>query len=69
MHIQQAMIALMKNRTSLVIAHRLSTIRDADCIIVVKDGVIAESGNHDDLLQRNGEYAKLYQSQFAGIAI
>ena len=68
MHIQSAMITLMKNRTSLIIAHRLSTIRDADVIVVVKDGVIAESGNHDSLLALGGEYSKLYQSQFAGIA-
>ena len=67
--IQEAMMALMKNRTSLVIAHRLSTIRDADTIVVVKDGRIAEAGNHDELLARDGEYAKLYYSQFAGIAI
>ena len=68
MHIQQAMIALMKNRTSLIIAHRLSTIRDADKIVVVKDGVIAESGTHDELLSKGGEYHKLYQNQFAGMA-
>ena len=67
MHIQQAMIALMKNRTSLIIAHRLSTIRDADNIVVVKDGVIAESGTHDELLAAGGEYHKLYQNQFAGM--
>ena len=67
MHIQQAMIALMKNRTSLIIAHRLSTIRDSDKIVVVKNGVIAESGNHDELLARKGEYYELYQNQFAGI--
>ena len=67
MHIQQAMIALMKNRTSLIIAHRLSTIRDADKIVVVKDGVIAESGTHDELLAAGGEYHKLYQNQFAGM--
>ncbi len=69
MHIQQAMIALMKNRTSLIIAHRLSTIRDADKIVVVKDGVIAEAGGHDELLARGGEYYTLYQKQFAGNAI
>ncbi len=68
MHIQKAMVALMKGRTSLIIAHRLSTIRDADRIVVVKDGVIAESGNHDELLAAGGEYAKLYSSQFAGQA-
>jgi len=68
MHIQQAMVALMRNRTSLIIAHRLSTIRDADTIVVLRDGVIAESGNHDELLARGGEYAKLYRNQFAGIA-
>ncbi len=68
MHIQQAMVALMKNRTSLIIAHRLSTIRDADMIVVIKDGAVAESGNHDELLALGGEYAKLYSSQFAGVA-
>ena len=62
------MVALMKNRTSLIIAHRLSTIRDADKIVVLKGGIIAESGNHDELLAKNGEYAKLYSNQFAGIA-
>ncbi len=68
MYIQQAMVALMKNRTSLIIAHRLSTIRDADVIVVVKDGTIAEAGNHDELLAAGGEYFKLYSSQFAGVA-
>ena len=68
MHIQQAMVALMKNRTSLIIAHCLSTIRDADLIIVLKDGKIAETGNHEELLARGGEYHKLYSNQFAGIA-
>ena len=68
MHIQQAMVALMKNRTSLIIAHRLSTIRDADCIVVIKDGRVAEAGDHDTLLAADGEYAKLYSNQFAGIA-
>ena len=67
MHIQQAMVALMKNRTSLIIAHRLSTIRDADIIIVMKDGQVMESGNHDELLAKQGVYYNLYQSQFAGI--
>jgi ATP-binding cassette subfamily B protein len=68
MRIQEAMVNLMKNRTSLIIAHRLSTIRDADVIVVLKGGVIAEAGNHDTLLAANGEYAKLYSSQFAGVA-
>ena len=67
MHIQQAMIALMKNRTSLIIAHRLSTIRDSDKIVVVSDGRIVESGSHDELLAVRGEYFKLYQNQFAGL--
>ncbi len=68
MHIQQAMVALMKNRTSLIIAHRLSTIRDADCIVVMGNGQIVESGNHEELLAAKGEYYKLYQNQFAGIS-
>ncbi len=69
MNIQKAMIALMKGRTSLIIAHRLSTIRDADKIIVVDGGRICESGNHEQLLARKGQYYKLYQNQFAGKAI
>ncbi len=68
MHIQKAMVALMKNRTSLIIAHRLSTIRDADRIVVIRDGIVAEEGDHETLVSRGGEYAKLYQNQFAGIA-
>ena len=68
MQIQQAMVSLMENRTSLIIAHRLSTIRDADMIIVLKGGVICESGSHEELLARGGEYATLYRNQFAGIA-
>ena len=55
----------MQGKTSFVIAHRLSTIRDADLILVVKDGNIIEQGRHDELLQQNGFYAELYNSQFA----
>lgn len=66
LHIQQAMIALMKNRTSIIIAHRLSTIRDSDSIIVLDNGRIAESGSHEELLERKGCYYNLYQTQFAG---
>ncbi len=62
--IQKAMDNLMKGRTSFVIAHRLSTIRDADLILVMKDGDIIEQGNHEELLARNGFYADLYNSQF-----
>ena len=62
--IQDAMAHLMKGRTSFVIAHRLSTIRDADVILVMKDGDIVEQGNHEDLLKKNGFYADLYNSQF-----
>jgi ATP-binding cassette subfamily B protein len=68
MHIQDAMIALMKNRTSLIIAHRLSTIRDADMIVVIENGVVAESGSHDELIAKRGAYYRLYQKQYAGIA-
>lgn len=67
LHIQEAMLALMKNRTSLIIAHRLSTIRTADKIIVVDDGKIVESGNHAELLKQEGVYYRLYQNQFAGL--
>lgn len=62
--IQKAMDNLMKGRTSFVIAHRLSTIRDADMILVMKDGDIVEMGNHEELLAKNGFYAELYNSQF-----
>lgn len=62
--IQRAMNTLMEGRTSFVIAHRLSTIRDSDLILVMRDGDIVEVGNHEDLMQRKGFYADLYQSQF-----
>ncbi|RHP34461.1 ABC transporter ATP-binding protein [Lachnotalea sp. AF33-28] len=62
--IQKAMDNLMKGRTSFIIAHRLSTIRDADLILVMKDGDIIEQGNHEDLMKQNGFYAGLYNSQF-----
>ena len=55
---------LMKGRTSFVIAHRLSTIRDADVILVMRDGDIIEQGNHEELLRQGGFYAELYNSQF-----
>lgn len=63
-HIQQAMLHLMENKTSFVIAHRLSTIQNADWILVMKDGNIIEQGKHDKLMQQNGFYHKLYQAQF-----
>ncbi|MFR8012328.1 MAG: ABC transporter ATP-binding protein [Clostridia bacterium] len=63
--IQKAMDALMQGRTSFIIAHRLSTIRNADMILVMRDGDIVEQGNHDELMQRNGFYAQLYNSQFS----
>jgi len=62
--IQKAMESLMKGRTSFVIAHRLSTIRNADWILVMRDGDIVEQGKHDELLSRKGFYAELYNSQF-----
>jgi ATP-binding cassette subfamily B protein len=62
--IQKAMDRLMQGRTSFIIAHRLSTIRNADLILVMRDGDIVEQGNHEDLLQQNGFYAELYNSQF-----
>ncbi|MDP4118927.1 MAG: ABC transporter ATP-binding protein [Bacillota bacterium] len=68
MNISRAMIALMKERTSLIIAHRLSTIRDADVIVVVDDGKIAEAGSHDKLICAGGKYYELYQNQFVGIS-
>lgn len=66
-HIQKAMNNLMKGRTSFIIAHRLSTIRDADLILVMKDGDIIEQGKHQELLEQNGFYSQLYNSQFEQI--
>ena len=65
--IQEALEALMEGRTSIVIAHRLSTILKADRILVVKDGVIAESGTHEELLEKGGTYRELYETQFRKI--
>ena len=63
--VQDAFLRLMEGRTSFVVAHRLSTIRDADCILVMKDGRVYEQGTHEELLGKNGFYAELYNSQFA----
>ena len=65
LRIQKAFLTMMKGRTSFIVAHRLSTIREADVIIVMKDGKIIEQGNHESLLRENGFYATLYNSQFA----
>ena len=64
MKIQEAFGRMMKGRTSFIVAHRLSTIEEADIILVMKDGHIIEQGNHEELLQKNGFYAALYNSQF-----
>ena len=66
--IQDAMQLVMQNRTSIVIAHRLSTIRDADMIVVMDQGKIVESGNHEALLTQKGKYYDLYMTQYAGFA-
>ena len=63
--VQDAFTQLLEGRTSFVVAHRLSTIRDADCILVMKDGMVYEQGKHEELLKKNGFYAELYNSQFA----
>ncbi len=63
--VQDAFTRLMQGRTSFVVAHRLSTVRDADCIIVMKDGAVFESGTHEELLGRGGLYTELYNSQFS----
>ena len=67
--IQDAMVKLMESRTSLIIAHRLSTIQDADFIVVMEQGRIIETGNHEELLGKQGKYYELYMTQFAGNAI
>ena len=68
LQIQNAMDKLMENRTSFVIAHRLSTIKNADLILVLKDGDVIESGSHDELMSQNGFYAELYNSQFEQVS-
>ena len=65
--IQAAFARMMQGRTSFIVAHRLSTIREADVILVMKDGHIVEQGDHDTLLAQGGFYAKLYNSQFEGV--
>ena len=63
--IQQAFAKLMEGRTTFIVAHRLSTIREADVILVMKDGKVIEQGNHESLLEQGGFYRHLYESQFA----
>ena len=65
--IQAAFARMMQGRTSFIVAHRLSTIREADVILVMKDGHIVEQGNHDELLAQGGFYATLYNSQFEDV--
>ena len=65
MKIQSAFAKLMEGRTSFIVAHRLSTIREADVILVMRDGSVVETGTHDELLEKGGFYAKLWNSQFA----
>ena len=66
--VQKAMDQLMEGRTSFIIAHRLSTIKNADLILVMKNGDIIEKGNHEELLKINGFYAELYNSQFEDVS-
>ena len=65
MKIQEAFQSMMRGRTSFIVAHRLSTIREADVILVMKDGNIIEQGSHEELLEKGGFYKNLYESQFA----
>jgi ATP-binding cassette subfamily B protein len=67
--LQRAMASLREGRTSFVIAHRLSTIRDADLILVMEHGAIVEQGTHEELIEAQGAYHRLYQSQFAGAVV
>ena len=64
--VQRAFQEMLKGRTAFIVAHRLSTIQNADCILVMKDGNVIEKGSHDELLQENGFYKNLYESQFQG---
>ena len=64
--VQQALDSLMENRTTIIIAHRLSTIRNADMIVVLKDGVIAQKGTHEELMATNEIYREVYESQTKG---
>ena len=66
--VQDAFTRLLEGRTSFVVAHRLSTIRDADCILVMKDGNVIEQGKHTELLEKKGFYYELYNSQFAKVS-
>ena len=66
--IQRGVLSMMQGRTSFIVAHRLSTIREANVILVMRDGRIIEQGNHEQLLAKRGFYYKLYNSQFEGVA-
>ncbi|MGL5173238.1 MAG: ATP-binding cassette domain-containing protein, partial [Olsenella sp.] len=66
LQVQDAFDRMMEGRTSLVVAHRLSTVRNADCILVMRDGNIIERGTHEELIEAGGFYANLYESQFEG---